>query len=130
MEKHLSARLSALPPTIRELMSIAGSAGLALGVVHSDKLIHTANFGFRDYGSKLPVNDETIFPGCSLTKAMLSATMDVLVEEGALTWDTKVKDVLPSFHIRDEALQTSRQSQTYWLTDRACRRPILVRKPK
>lgn len=36
---------------------------------------------------------------------MLSAMMGVLVEEGALTWDTKVKDVLPSFHIQDEALQ-------------------------
>ena len=86
-------------------MSIAGTVGLAPGVAHSDNLIHTANFGFRDYGSKLPVNDETIFPGCSLTKAMLSATMGLLVEEGALTWDTKVKDMLPTFHIRDEALQ-------------------------
>lgn len=37
---------------------------------------------------------------------MLSATMGVLGDEGALTWDTKVKDVLPNFHIRNEALQS------------------------
>ena len=61
----LNARLSALRPTVHELMSIAGTAGLSLGVVHNDKLIHTAIFGFRDYGSKLPMDDETIFPGCS-----------------------------------------------------------------
>ena len=105
VKDELDGRLSALRPTIHELMSIAGTAGLSLGVVHNDELIHTANFGFRDYGSKLPVDDETIFPGCSLTKAMISATMGVIVEEGSLTWETKVKDVLPEFHIRDEVLQ-------------------------
>ena len=31
--------------------------------------------------------------------------MDVIVEEGSLTWETKVKDVLPEFHIRDEVSQ-------------------------
>lgn len=108
-------------------MSIAGTAGLSLGVVHNDKLIHTANFGYRDHGSKLPANDETIFPGCSLTKAMISATVGVLVEEGALTWDTRVKDVLPGFQIRDQSLQnfttitdllahrTGMSTSNYWL---------------
>ena len=49
--------------------------------------------------------DKTIFPGYSLTKAMISTTMGVLVEEGALTWDTRVKDVLPGFQIRDQSLR-------------------------
>ena len=57
----LEARLSALRPSIQELMIIAGTAGLSLGVVHNDELIHTANFGFRDHGSKPPVDEETIF---------------------------------------------------------------------
>lgn len=108
-------------------MSIAGTAGLSLGVVHNDELIHTANFGYRDHGSKLPVDDETIFPGCSLTKAMISATMGVLVEEGALTWDTRVIDVLPGFQIRDQSLRnlttitdllahrTGMSTTNYWL---------------
>ena len=48
VKDELDARLSALRPTIHELMSIASIAGLSLGVVHNDKLIHTANFGFRD----------------------------------------------------------------------------------
>ena len=127
VEDDLDARLSALRPTIHELMSIAGTAGLSLGVIHNDELIHTANFGFRDHGSKLPVDDETIFPGCSLTKAMISATMGVLVEQGSLTWETKVEDVLPEFHIRDEVLQnlttitdllahrTGMSTSNYWL---------------
>ena len=86
-------------------MSLAGTVGLSLGVVHNGNLVHTANFGFRDHASKLLVDDETIFPACSLTKAMLSASMGVLVEEGAFTWDTRVKDVLPGFQIRNKNLQ-------------------------
>lgn len=127
VDSDLNARLSALHPTIHELISVAGTVGLSLGVVHNDKLIHTANFGFRDHASKLPINDETIFPGCSLTKAMLSATLGVLVEEGALTWETRLKDVLPAFHIRDQTLQdgititdllahrTGMSASNYWL---------------
>lgn len=108
-------------------MRIAGTAALSLGVLHDDKLVHTANFGFRDHAAKLLVEGETIFPGCSLTKAMISATLGVLVDEGALTWDTRVEDVLPDLNIEDEILhefttiidllahQTGMSASNYWL---------------
>lgn len=108
-------------------MSIAGTAGLSLGVVHNGEVVHTANFGFRDVTLNLPVDDETIFPGCSLTKAMVSATIGVLVEQEALGWDTRVTDVLPEFQIRDEIIhnvttitdllahRTGMSTSNYWL---------------
>ncbi|KAL8897324.1 MAG: hypothetical protein Q9207_007267, partial [Kuettlingeria erythrocarpa] len=123
----LSHRLSALHPTIEDLMNIAGTAGLSLGVIHNGEVVHNANFGFRDVRSKFPVNDQTIFSGCSLTKAMVSATIGKLVAEDALTWDTKVKDVLPEFQISDDALhnfstitdllahRTGMSTSNYWL---------------
>ena len=108
-------------------MSIAGTAGLSLGVLHNGEVVHTANFGFRDVKLELPVDDETIFPGCSLTKAMVSATIGVLVEQEALGWDTKVTDILPEFQIRDETIhnittvtdllahRTGMSTSNYWL---------------
>lgn len=45
-----------------------------------------------------------MFAVCSLTKAVTAAAIGVLVEEGKLTWDTLVKDVLLSFKPRDEML--------------------------
>lgn len=120
-------RLSALHPTIQELMSIAGTAGLSLGVLHHGETIHVDNFGFRNIELQLPVDDETVFPGCSLTKAMVSAAMAMLVEEGALTWDTLVKDILPDFYTKDDVLhnmttitdllshRTGMSTSNYWL---------------
>lgn len=46
-----------------------------------------------------------IFPVCSLTKAVTAAAVGILVDEGKLTWDMLVKDVLPTFHSKDETLQ-------------------------
>ncbi|KAA6409721.1 MAG: hypothetical protein FRX48_06333 [Lasallia pustulata] len=53
----------------------------------------------------MELTEETIFPGCSLTKALTSAAMALLVEEGKVTWDTLVKDILPDFKVKDELLR-------------------------
>ena len=101
----LKESLVNLAPTIKELMTIAGTAGVSLGVLHHGEIIHSANFGFRDVDANLSVDEETIFPIGSLTAATVSATIAVLVEEKLLTWDTKVIDVLPDFHPQDEVLR-------------------------
>ncbi len=103
----LPKRLESLGPTIEKLMMIAGTAGLSIGVMHHDKIVYQGNFGFRDVEKKLPVTDETIFPGCSLTKAMVCATIGMLVEEKRLEWSTLLKDVLPDFQIEDEILRNA-----------------------
>ena len=133
----LNQRLSALAPTIDELMTIAGTAGVSLGVLHHGRVVHNANFGFRDVGSQLRVDEETIFPICPFTKAILSAALGVLVDEGALSWDTRVTDVLSEFNTRDEILnnsttitdllahRTGMSTSNYWL---GSQNNILIRK--
>lgn len=103
----LAKRVAALGPSIEKLMSIGGTAGLSLGILHHGKPIHQANYGFRDLKENLPVTEETIFAGCSLTKALTSATLALLVEEEKVTWDTPVKDVLATFAINDDILRNN-----------------------
>ena len=102
----LKERLAALNPTIQELMKIAGTAGLSLGILYKGEPIYHANFGYRDVKLKLPVTEETIFPACSLTTAMISEAAGMLIEEGNLTWDTLIKDLLPGYDIKDDILRT------------------------
>jgi CubicO group peptidase (beta-lactamase class C family) len=102
----LSKRLATLTPTIEKLMRIAGTPGLSLGVLHQGKTVYFANFGYRDVQSKLPPTEETIYPGCSLTKALVAETVGTLVEEGKLEWDTRVKDILPDFNIKDDTIRS------------------------
>ena len=76
----LPKQVAALSPKIEKLMSIGGTAGLSLGILHQGKPIYQANYGFRDVEKQLPVMGETVFPGCSLIKALTSATIALLAE--------------------------------------------------
>lgn len=84
-------------------MSIGGTAGLFLGLLHYCKPIYQTNYEFRDVQERLSVTEETIFPGCSSMKALTSATVALLVWE-KVTWDTLVKDVIPNFKVKDDIL--------------------------
>ncbi|KAK4238672.1 beta-lactamase/transpeptidase-like protein [Achaetomium macrosporum] len=101
----LSTRLDALRPKIEELMRIGRTPGLSLGVMHQGDQTYLASYGYRDVEQGLPPNDETILPVCSLTKAVISAALGILVDENKANWNTLVKDALPSLDIKDETLQ-------------------------
>lgn len=101
----LSSRIDALRPKIEELMRIGGTPGLSLGIMHQGERVYFASYGYRDVEQRLAPDDETILPVCSLTKAVTSAAVAILVEENKVTWDTLVKDALPSLNINDAILQ-------------------------
>lgn len=99
------SRLKGIRPTIEEILSIAGSVGLSYGVVHNGNMVHVDNFGYRNLEEKLPVDENTMFPICSMTKGLVSSVLGLLVEDGKLSWDTPVHQVLPSFTPRSQLLQ-------------------------
>lgn len=88
-------------------MSIEGTVSILVRFLHHDKPVYHANYGVRDVETKLLVTEETIFPGCSLTKVFTAATLSLLVEEKKVTWATFGKDVLPGFDIKMTSLATT-----------------------
>jgi CubicO group peptidase (beta-lactamase class C family) len=58
-------------------------------------------YGVRRLGEPARVDAQTLFAIGSTTKAFTSALLAMLVDEGKLTWDTKVSDVLPGFKLYD-----------------------------
>ncbi|KAI3327285.1 hypothetical protein HD806DRAFT_531864 [Xylariaceae sp. AK1471] len=82
-------QLKPLNAQIDELINIAGTAGLSLGVYRYGEPNYYANFGFRDAAEQLPVPEQTIFAGCSLTKLFTALSMALIVdEEDGIEWDT------------------------------------------
>jgi CubicO group peptidase (beta-lactamase class C family) len=120
-------RLASLRPTIEEMVSLSGTAGLTYGVIYRGHIIHTENFGYRDVENKLPVNEDTIFQVASLTKSMIAATIGMLVEDKKMNWNTPIKEILPGLHVEDPivrnsttivdclAHRTGLQMNNYWL---------------
>ncbi|KAK3293559.1 beta-lactamase/transpeptidase-like protein [Chaetomium fimeti] len=101
----LTSRLDALRPNIKELMRIGGTPGLSLGVMHQGDQVYFAGYGNRYAELYTPPDAKTVLPVCSLTKAVTSAALGILVDENKATWDTLVKDALPSLNIKDDILQ-------------------------
>lgn len=104
MSTTVKSRLEAVLPFAKRLMNIGGTPGAAIAIIDNGELIHSECLGFRDAQEQLPVNDATIFSCASLTKAVISAAIGLCVEDGKLTWDTPVKDILPDFYTRSEIL--------------------------
>lgn len=117
MVEDLTSRLDALGPKIEEIMSIGGTPGLSLGVMHRGNRVYYAAYGFRDLEKRLPVTDQTVWPVCSMTKALTAAALGILVEDKKVTWNTLVKEALPVFNINDATLQDNST-----ITDLLCHR--------
>jgi len=75
--------------------------GIAIAVVKDNKVVMAQGFGVTQYGTEQKVNADTLFGIASNTKAMTAAILASLVDEGKLTWQTKVIDIIPEFQLYD-----------------------------
>ena len=96
--------LSQFEQIITEEMDFYDVPGAAVAVISGDEVIYAQGFGLRDVESGDPFTTETRFRIGSTTKSMTSMLIAQLVDEGLLTWDTPVTDILPDFRTADPAL--------------------------
>ncbi|NNM33822.1 MAG: serine hydrolase [Gemmatimonadetes bacterium] len=75
--------------------------GLALAVVHGDRVVYAKGFGVRDVTGADPVDEHTLFAVGSTSKAFTATALGMLVDEGKVGWDDPVVDHLPDFRMYD-----------------------------
>src|SRR5690242_21595769 len=75
--------------------------GLAIAVVKDGRIVFAKGYGVREAGKAAPVDTQTLFAIGSTTKAMTSASIGMLVDEGKLHWDDRVTKILPGFQLAD-----------------------------
>lgn len=101
-------RLKALGPTIVEICRVSGTAGVSLGVLHKNEMIHIENYGYRDVEEKIAPDQDTMYFIASMSKLFTAAAIGILVDEKKLDWDTPVASILPKFdHPNDTIKSTS-----------------------
>ena len=71
--------------------------GVAIAIVAGDKIVYAKGFGWRNLENHEPVTPDTRFPVYSMTKAMTSAMIATLVDEGKLHWNQRVVEIWPDF---------------------------------
>src|SRR5262245_2858507 len=77
------------------------AVGLAVTVVKDGKVAFAKGYGLRELGKPEPVDTNTLFAIGSTTKAITSAAMGMLVDEGKVKWDDPVTKYLPWFELAD-----------------------------
>ncbi|MHB1271793.1 MAG: serine hydrolase domain-containing protein [Rhodanobacter sp.] len=86
---------------LNRLVERHAAAGLATAVVLDDKVVFERTVGYADTATRQPVTPFTVFRLASLSKAFATALTGLLVDEGKLSWDTRLVDVLPYFKLKD-----------------------------
>ncbi|HET6439365.1 MAG TPA: serine hydrolase [Anaeromyxobacter sp.] len=84
-----------------------GIPGVGIGLIERGKVVVAGGSGVRELGGNVPVDADTLFMIASNTKAMTTLMLAKLVDEGRITWDTPVTELLPSFRLGDA--DTTRQ---------------------
>src|SRR5439155_19022400 len=80
--------------------------GVAVGVVRDDRMEYLAGNGVKARGDRAAVTPDTLFPLGSCTKAFTTAALAMLVDEGKLGWDDRVREHVPSFRLSDALADT------------------------
>lgn len=75
--------------------------GIAVAVVKDGKVIHSKGYGVRSLATMKKTDDQTLFGIASNSKAFTAAALGMLVDEGKIKWDDKVRDYIPEFKMYD-----------------------------
>ena len=81
-------------------MKNAKVPGLAAAVVKNGKVAWTGAYGWANREQKIPVTDDTLFQIASVSKPVTACAVMQLVEQGKLSLDADVNEVLP-FPVRN-----------------------------
>jgi CubicO group peptidase (beta-lactamase class C family) len=96
--------LAELDAYIEDAMKRYQVPGVEVAVVQNGKIVHLNSFGVREVGKPDPVTPNTLMKIGSVTKSMTTLMIANLVDEGRLSWDTPVTEILPWFETSDPAL--------------------------
>lgn len=94
-----------LPPDfdkyVNKVLQTFEVPGLAIAVVKDGKVLLSKGYGIRELGTADAVDEHTLFPIASNSKAFTGTALALLVEEGKLEWDAPVIQYLPGFRLAD-----------------------------
>jgi CubicO group peptidase (beta-lactamase class C family) len=92
-----ASALDTLRSAMHRLVDDKLRAGLVYGIVYRGKIVTIDAYGYRDLEHKLPMTADTIFRIFSMSRAVTSAAILTLVDDGTIGLDDPVAKYLPEF---------------------------------
>lgn len=96
----LSKSIPAFEKLIQDEMTKSGVPGLSVALVDEKGFEWKKGFGLADKASKKPVTEDTLFEVASISKTFTAIMVLQLVEQGKLSLDTPLCELLPEFQMQ------------------------------
>ena len=90
-------RLDPLHTFMRDATGADGYLGGVTLIVHDGRVVDVGTYGYEDLARKRPMRRDAIFRIYSMTKTITSVAVMMLVEEGKVSLDTPLAELLPGF---------------------------------
>lgn len=89
-----------LKETLSALMAEHDAVGLAVAVVRDNAVVYQNSLGWKDRDARIPLGDQDVFRIASISKSFVATSVLQLVEQGKLSLDDDVGDLL-GFAVRN-----------------------------
>ncbi|MGY1706221.1 serine hydrolase [Geodermatophilus sp. SYSU D00697] len=100
-QDQVDTAVAALDGLVTDAMDRTGVPGVAVAVVHRDRVVHAEGFGVREVGRPETVDPDTVFQLASVSKPLASTVIAGVVGQGTIGWDDPVRASDPSFALSD-----------------------------
>jgi len=94
--------LAAVDALMRDFLAAHSVPGASLAITDGGRLVYARGFGYADVAAREKVTPESLFRIASISKPITATVIHRLVEQGKLTLDAKVFDVLDQYEPPDK----------------------------
>lgn len=98
----LSAKNQEIDSLVHEYMEKVGIPSVCLSITTKDGTLYKKAYGYKDLENKIPANTETVYPVGSISKSFTSFLFGLHQDEGTLTFDDKIIDLIPFFQLNNQ----------------------------
>jgi CubicO group peptidase (beta-lactamase class C family) len=96
--------LDALDGIVGDVQQRSRVPGMAVAVVHKGETVYAKGFGVRGGEGDQTVTPDTVFQIASLSKSVSATVIARQVSRGVVSWDSRMRDLLPWFTLSDPAV--------------------------
>jgi len=83
--------------------------GLSLAIIHEGKIVKAQGYGFANQGTQAAITPDTLFQAASISKPVTAFATLRLVDQGLLSLDTEVNELLRSWRVPESNFTAKRQ---------------------
>jgi CubicO group peptidase (beta-lactamase class C family) len=100
---YVSAQIAAsqLDALVENTLKTFEVPGISVGIYKDGDIVYAKGHGVRSMSSQQPMNEQTLVGVASNSKGFTCFAIAMLIDEGKLQWDDKVRTYIPEFQLQD-----------------------------